>query len=321
MRLCMRRIVPFICMLLLGVNMACAQAKAKSDTKSDKTTTTSAKTTPGFDINALDKSVDPCTNFYQFACGGWRARNPIPSDQASWGRFAELAQRNRDVLHEILEKESKADHKRNAIETQVGDYYAACMDESTVEKKGTEPIKPWLVKIDAIKDNRDLASALGEFGKNGLRGMYGFGASPDMKDSKKTIANASQGGTGLGDRDDYLKDDPKSVEKRQKYEEHIKNMLVLLGDSEEKAAGEAKTILNLETQLAKAQMDRISMRDPKNRDHKITREEFVKDNPNFDFDAYFTALGAPQFTEMNDTTPTFFKQVNDLLGSSSIDDW
>src|SRR3954468_22888492 len=179
MRLCMRRIVPFICMLLLGVNMACAQSKAKSDTKSDKTTTTSPKTTPGFDINALDKSVDPCTNFYQFACGGWRANNPIPADQSSWGRFAELAQRNRDVLHDILEKAAKTDHKRDAIETQVGDYYAACMDESGIDKKGASPIQPWLQKVDAIKDRKDFARALGELGANGLRGMFGFNASPD----------------------------------------------------------------------------------------------------------------------------------------------
>src|SRR3954465_13129256 len=162
----MRRIVPFICMLLLGVNVSFAQAKAKSDTKSDKTTTSSAKTTPGFDINALDKSVDPCTNFYQFACGGWRANNPIPADQSSWGRFAELAQRNRDVLHDILEEAAKTDHKRDALETQVGDYYAACMDEPNIEKKGTQPIQPWLQKVSAIKDRTDLARALGEFAKN-----------------------------------------------------------------------------------------------------------------------------------------------------------
>src|SRR4029077_2032998 len=118
---------------------------------------------------------------------------------------------NQAVLHDILEKESKTDHKRTAIETQVGDYYAACMDESAIDKKGTQPIQAWLKKVDDIKDRKDFARVLGEFGANGVRGMYNFGASPDMKDSKKTIANVGQGGTSLGDRDDYLKTDAKSV--------------------------------------------------------------------------------------------------------------
>jgi putative endopeptidase len=316
----MRRFLPALFMVLLGSSLLMAQmalpdSKAATDNPAAK-----SKTTPGFDIKALDKTVDPCVNFYQFACGGWRANNPIPGDQARWGRFNELAERNQAVLHDILEKASKTDHKRTAIETQVGDYYAACMDESTIEKKGTEPVQPWLKEVDAIKDRKDFARVLGDFAKNGVRGMYNFGASPDMKDSKRTIASVGQGGTTLGDRDDYLKTDAKSVEKRQKYEEHVKNMLVLLGDSEEKAAAEAKTVLAVETQLAQAQMDRIAMRDPKNRDNPTTKSELEQMAPNFDFNTYLTSLGAPDFSQMNDSSPKFFKQVNDMLGSASIDD-
>src|SRR3954471_7006592 len=140
----MRRFVFLSLMCLLASSLMFAQHLVSTSTAAADT----PKTTPGFDITALDKIVDPCVNFYQFACGGWRARNPIPSDQASWGRFAELAQRNRDVLHDILEKAAKSDHKRDALETQVGDYYAACMDEPTIEKKGTDPVKPWLAKVE-----------------------------------------------------------------------------------------------------------------------------------------------------------------------------
>jgi putative endopeptidase len=313
----MRRVLSLLFPLLVGssllvAQMALPESSAAPDTK--------AKTTPGFDINSLDKTVDPCVNFYQFACGGWRAKNPIPSDQARWGRFNELAERNQAVLHDILEKESKPDHKRTAIEAQVGDYYAACMDESTIEKKGVQPIEPWLKEVDAIKDKKDFARVLGQFAANGVRGMYNFGASPDMKDSKKTIASVGQGGTTLGDRDDYLKNDPKSVEKRQKYEEHVKNMFVLLGDDDAKAAEEAKTVLKIETELAQAQMDRISMRDPKNRDNPTTKSDFEQTASNFDFPAYLAALNAPDFTQMNDSSPKFFKQVNDMLASASVDD-
>src|SRR5437879_5344610 len=230
----MRRYTVSIFAVVLCAGTLMAQSAAKpATTSAAKSTTAAPKSAPGFDINALDKSVAPCENFYQFACGGWRANNPIPGDQSRWGRFDELAQRNRDVLHEILEKIADPKMKRNPLETKVGDYYAACMDEKTIEDKGIAPLNQYLKQVDAIQTRGELFKTFARFQSQGLQGvgMFGFGAAPDMKDSKRTIASVGQGGTSLGDRDDYLKDDPKSMEKRAKYVAHVQKMLELAGES------------------------------------------------------------------------------------------
>jgi putative endopeptidase len=293
-------------------------AFAGSD-KADKPTSVKPAATGGFDINALDKTADPCTDFYQFACGGWRAKNPLPGDKSRYGRFDELQERNRTELHNILDKVSDPKAKRNPIETKVGDYYAACMDEAAAEKKGATPLEPWLKTISDIKTREDLFKTIGKFNSQGLPGLFGFFAQPDMKDSKQTIAMVAQGGLSLPDRDDYLKADAKSVEKRAKYVEHVQKMFELLGDSN--AAAEAKTVLELETELAKASMDRISLRDPKNRDNKMSVADLAALAPNYDFRDYFANTGAPEFTELNNITPKFFKETNGLLESRPIDDW
>jgi putative endopeptidase len=328
----MRRFTLSVFTVLLGASTLLAQSKPADKASAKTPVKSSAKAsepaaakpaakTPGFDINALDKAVEPCENFYQFACGGWRKNNPIPGDQSRWGRFDELAQRNRDVLHDILEKISDPKAKRNALETKVGDYYAACMDEKTIEQKGITPINQYLQQVDAIQNRSDLFKTFAQFQSKGLPGMFGFGAAPDMKDSKQTIANVAQGGTSLGDRDDYLKDDPKSVEKRAKYLAHMQKMLELAGEGSTAAEADSKTVMAIETELARAQMDRISMRDPKNRDNKMSRDELAKLAPNFEFVTFFEKTGAPAFTELNNTSPNFFKQVSTLLETKPLADW
>jgi putative endopeptidase len=250
-----------------------------------------------FDVNIIDRSVDPCVDFYQFACGGWRKANPIPADESRWGRFNELADHNRSVLHEILERSQNIEGKRSPIETKVGDYYAACMDEAGLEAKGAKPLEPILARVEAVGSRSELFRLLGDNEAHALPSLFPFGSAPDLHDSRQTIATLGQGGLGLPDRDDYIKDDAKSKEKREKYVEHVTRMLGLLGESAEQAVADAQTVVRIETELAKAHLDRVSMRDPRNRDNPMTVEELKRLAPAFDFDAYFLATGASRFQE------------------------
>jgi predicted metalloendopeptidase len=274
-----------------------------------------------FDISALDRSVDPCVDFYQFACGGWRKANPIPADESRWGRFNELADHNRSILHEILERLQNTEGKRSPIETKVGDYYAACMDEAGLEATGTKPLEPILARVEALESSRDLFRVLGDNEAHALPGLFHFGSAPDLHDSRQTIANLGQGGLGLPDRDDYLKDDAKSKEKREKYVEHVAHLLGLLGESAEKAVADAQTVLRIETELAKAHLDRVSMRDPRNRDNAMTVEELKRLAPAFNFHAYFLAIGARPFLRVNLTSRKYFQEANGPVERTPISDW
>ena len=274
-----------------------------------------------FDVKNMDTSVDPCVDFYKYACGGWMANNPIPSDQSRWGRFNQLAEDNLAILHDILENASKPNPKRSAIEQKIGDQYAACMDETTINQLGAKPIQPLLDRVAKIKTSKDLITTVAYLHNNGVPALFGMFAQPDMHDAQSMIAFVSQGGLTLPDRDFYLKDDPKSKETREKYLAHVQKMLVLLGDSQEKAAAESKTIMDLETKLAQAAMDRAMMRDPKNRDHKMSAQELQALAPNFMFDTYFKDRNVPSTATLNNTNPDFFKQINPVVASTPIEDW
>src|SRR5262249_50803508 len=262
--------------------VCCAAAASAGDAKAPAAPadpTTTSKSTGGFEIGALDRSVDPCVDFYQFACGGWRKANPIPPDQTRWGRFNELAERNRNELHTILEAVKDPRPGRTPIEAQVGDYYAACMDESTVEKQGLKPIEPVLKSIDAVGTKEDLFRRLGQNDAAALPTLFRFGAAPDLHDSKQTVASVGQGGQGLPERDDYVRDDAKSKENGERYVEHVAKILQLIGESADQAKSDALTVLRIETGLAKAHLDRVAMRDPKNRDNAMTVAELKEVAP------------------------------------------
>src|SRR5262252_10290067 len=168
-----------------------------------------------FTADMLDKSIDPCTDFYAYACSKWQAQNPIPSDRPSWGRFNELQDRGEVLVRGILEKYSKDDPKRSAIEQKIGDYYDSCMDESAMEKAGTKPLQPTLDRVAALKSKDEFAKEAITLHRDGVRAFFDFGSQPDFKDAQQVISAAEQGGLGLPDRDYYFKDDEKSVEIRK----------------------------------------------------------------------------------------------------------
>jgi putative endopeptidase len=273
-----------------------------------------------FDKSAMDLKADPCQDFYQYACGGWRASHPIPADKARYGRFDELREYNLYLLHSILEDTAKPG-KHTANEKKVGTFYASCMDEKSIDAKGILPIEPWLKKVAAISNKQQVLDLMAEMQAKGLRPILGFGTGPDLHNSTTNIAEVDQGGLTLADRDYYLKQDAKMVEVRGRYVQHIQKMLPLTGETSEQAEKHAKTILALETKIAAASMDRVSRRDPKNRDHKMTVAELGKLAPEVDFPRYFKLAGSRKFDSLNVGNPDFYKKFSALLVSEPVEDW
>ncbi|HEX9160850.1 MAG TPA: M13 family metallopeptidase, partial [Thermoanaerobaculia bacterium] len=279
--------------------------------------------TPSLDIPSMDRSVDPCTDFYLYSCGGWMAKNPIPPDQAAWSVYGKLEEDNFQYLWGILEDVSQPRADRTPVQQKIGDYFAACMDTAAIEKLGAEPLRPLLHQIAALKSKEDLAAFLAdEHLKNYSAGwMFGFGSDQDFSDATQVIAFAHAGGIGLPDRDYYTKTDAKSKELRQKYVQHVTRMLELIGESKTQAAKDAQTAMKIETNLAKASLTRVEQRDPYNLYHKMSVEDFSKIAPSFDWKAYLAKSGLITIPTLNVTEPKFFKELDKEIRTVPLTSW
>ncbi len=280
-------------------------------------------TSRGFDpANMCTTTCKACEDFYQYANGGWIARNEIPPAFSAWGITSPLREKNIATLHEILEAAAKnTSAPKGGNEQKIGAFYASCMEEAKIEAAGAAPLAKELAAIGKLKSSADLPAILAHFHQIGVPAIFGFGAGQDFKKSDSVIAVTGQGGLSLPDRDFYLKDDEKSKSTREAYVQHVTNMFKLLGDDADRAASEAQTVMTIETQLARVSLDRVSRRDASKQYHKMSPADLKTVMANFDWATYFKKVGAPKFTEINVAHPDFFKGVDQMLASVSINDW
>jgi endothelin-converting enzyme/putative endopeptidase len=267
----------------------------------------------------MDRSVDPCADFFTYSCGGWIKRNPIPPDQSSWDTYSKMQDENLARLRGILEAAAANDPKRKAVDQKIGDYYASCTDEKSIDAKGSEPLESSLERIGKIGSKAELAEVAAAMIDDNV--LFRFDSIQDFRDANQVIANADQGGLGLPDRDYYTKDDTKSIELRKQYLAHVQKMFELLGDKPETAAAEAQAVMHIEAALAKGSMTRVERRDPKSLDHKLTSPELEKISPEFQWPVYFARVGMPSLASLNVTSPNFFKALNEELEKESLADW
>jgi putative endopeptidase len=276
----------------------------------------------GYDLASLDKNTAACTDFYQYANGGWLSANPIPPAYPAWGVANILNEKTRDQLHEILEASAKnTKAPKGSSEQKVGDYYASCMDEAKVEADGLTPLAPEFARIARINNQKALQEEIGHLHTIGINALFASGSTQDFKNSAEVTAEVLQGGLGLPDRDYYTKSDDKSKSTRDEYLKHVAKMFELMGDDAARAAAEAQTVLALETKLAEVSLTKVEMRDPEKLYHRMTMAQMKEAAPGFDWSAYFQNIGLTQKTDVNVATPNFFKAMEQWLTATPMSDW
>jgi putative endopeptidase len=275
---------------------------------------------PSLDVTSLDRTVDPCVDFYKFSCGGWMKNNPIPADQAAWSVYAKLANANQQFLWGILQQDAQAAASRTPVQQKIGDYFASCMDTSAINAAGLKPIEPSLRRINALTTRDQIAAAIPAL-HHDLLGSFFFssGAGQDAENSDVIMVHLGAGGLGLPDRDYYLKIDARSQHLREQYTAFLVRLMKLAGESDAQAKADAESTLAIETALAKASLTRVERRDPHKTFHRTTIAQLQQLSPSINWPEYFRVQGAGTVTSLNVSQPAFVEAVNDELKSAPVD--
>lgn len=278
----------------------------------------------GPDQSSMDKKADPRQDFYQYANGNWVKNNPVPASESRWTSFNIVAERNNDMLRKILE-DAAADMSApyGSARQRVGDLYRCIMDTVRLDKDGYLPIKPLLQEVDAIANYEDIIKNVAKQHRTGMDPLFGFGVSPDVRNSEVYAVYASQSGLGLPDRDYYTKEDEKSQQIRTDYVKHIMRMFELIGYNKAEANSAALKIMDFETRLAKVSMTRVERRDIEKQYNKKSLAELQKLTPMFSWETYFTATGLKQkkFDSVIVMQPKFMEQVSLCFTDFPLSAW
>ncbi|MBI2678229.1 MAG: M13 family peptidase [Candidatus Koribacter versatilis] len=307
-------------LVLVCATLASAQTQTPPATQPSSAAPMPKRMT-SFDVDAMDKSAQPCQDFYQFACGGFIAKNPIPPDQTRWGRFEMLREYNRAVSRQILDKAAAKKQYADANEQKIGDYYGTCLDQSATTAKKLVPAQQYLAQINGMKSTADLAKVIGSLHKQGLGGMFAWGPAPMLHNAAMTASWADQGGMALGNKDFYTKTDEKSVRIREQYVQHVANMLHLAGAPEADAKTQAQQVMDIEMKLANAAMTPTERRDTTKLDHWTKVADLQAMTPSFTWNNYFVEVGAPKIAELNVGNPAFFTALDAAIKTVPLAQW
>jgi putative endopeptidase len=275
----------------------------------------------GVQVSDMNRSVEPCTDFYDYANGAWRAANPIPSSMPRWSRRWEAGENSKDRLKGILEEAAAVkEPEKGSTDQLIGDFYAACMDMGLRNAAGLKPIQPLLAEIAAVKTPADVQREIGRLQRLRIFVPFAVTSGSDNHSPNDVITQVFASGLGLPDRDYYWKTEPRFEEARARYLKHVAAIFRLAGSDAASAKAAAETVFRVEKAFAGESLDNVALRDPRATDHKMTMAELQKLTPRFDWSALVRTLDLPA-SDVNVAEPKFLKEVDRQLASTPVAEW